>query len=148
MIEIKNKTLIIDGKSAPIKDVNMIQSAKGKLYFSNKFVEVSKNSYEINDVYKILKNVGITNFVLVDKVIVNAENIKSLYIQYYQYAGLSIFQCDKANAEMCMLCINCKNGRSETISFSSAKEAEKCYHILDNAVADIKSSQIYNNQEQ
>ena len=145
MIEIKNDNLIIDKKSTPIKEINMIQSAKGKLYFSNKIVEIADGYYSIYGVYNLLKKAGFTNFVYLDNVVVNAENINSLHINYYQFAGLSIFQSNKENAEMYMLVMNCKNGKSETISFSSAKEVEKCYHILDNVVSDIKSSQIYNN---
>lgn len=142
MLEVKNNNLIIDDKKRAIDEINMIQSAKGKLYFSNNIVEISQNSYDINEVYKTLQSAGLNNFVLYDNVIVNANNVESVYFKYFQYAGISIIQCDKANAEMCMLVLNCKNGISETISFRTDKEAEKCYHVIDNAITTLKNAQI------
>ena len=145
MIEIKNDNLIIDNKSTPINQINMIQSAKGKLYFSNSIVEISKESYDINEVFATLQAAGLKDFILIDNVIVNIENVESMYIKYFQYAGISIFQCDKENAEMYMLVLNCKNGRTENIFYRSSKEAEKSYHILDNAIIDYKTTLVNSN---
>ena len=140
MLEIKNDNLIIGKKSTSIDEINMIQSAKGKLFFSNSIVEISKDAYDINEVYNELKKAGYSNFVLLDNAIVNVENINEVYIKYYQYAGISIFQCNKENAEMYMVVIACKNGKSETISFSSEIEAEKCCDLLNTALNNFKSN--------
>lgn len=142
MIEIKNDNLIIDKKTTPINQINMIQSAKGKLYFSNSIVEISEKPYDINEVYEKLQSAGCSNFVLIDNVIINVSNVDSTYIKYFQYAGISIFQCDKKNAEMYMLVLNCKNGRAENIFYRSAKEAEKAYHKLDDSIIDFKTAQL------
>ena len=143
MIEINGNMLFIDEKSTQIENINIIKSIKNKLYFSNNIVEISPKSHNIDEVYSVLQQAGLSNFVLINNAIVNASNIESMYIKYYQYAGLSILQCEKGNAEMCNLILCCKNGKEETISFPTTKEAEKCYHILDAAVADIKNRQVY-----
>ena len=144
MIEVKNNNLIIDEKKYSINEINMIQSVNGKLYFSNNIVEISKNPYDINELHKKLTDAGFSNFELFNNSVVNVENIDSMYIKYFQFAGISIFQCDKKHAEMFMLVMNCKNGKAETISFRTAKEAEKCYHILDNAIIDFKNNNFNN----
>ena len=141
MIEIKNDNLIIDKKTTPINQINMIQSAKGKLYFSNSIVEISDKPHDSNELYNKLQSAGCSNFVLIDNVIVNVANIESSYMKYFQYAGISIFQCNRENAEMYMLVLNCKNGRAENILYRSAKEAEKAYHKLDDAIIDFKTAQ-------
>ena len=142
MVEIKNNNLIIDGKSTPIDEINMIQSAKGKLYFSNNIVEISKESHDIKELNNIFQQAGLTNFVLIDNVIVNTENVSDIYVKYFQYAGISIFQCNKENAEMYMLVMTCKNGKAETISFSSIEELEKYRNIIENSIANLKSLQM------
>lgn len=142
MLEVKNNNLIIDDKTRAIDEINMIQSAKGKLYFSNSIVEISENSYDINEVYKKLQSASSNNFVLIDNAIVNVNNIESLHKKYFQYAGISIIQCDRENYEMCMVVLNCKNGSSETISFRSEKEADDCCEIINKAIADLKAEQI------
>ena len=79
---------------------------------------------------------------VIDNVIVNTENVSDIYVKYFQYAGISIFQCNKENAEMYMLVMNCKNGKAETISFSSIEELEKYRNIIENSIANLKSSQM------
>lgn len=142
MIKIKNNILTIDKKSTNIDEINMIQSVKDKLYFSNNIVEISPKPYDINLLHKNLVEAGLENFILLDNVIVNLDNVVSLYIKYFQYAGISIFQCNKEDAEMYMLAINCRNGKTETISFRTWAEAEKCYHTLDKALTDLRNSQV------
>ena len=89
-----------------------------------------------------LVRTGIKNFVLIDNVIVNTENVSDIYVKYFQYAGISIFQCNKENAEMYMLVMTCKNGKAETISFSSIEELEKYRKTIENSITNLKSSQM------
>ena len=142
MLEVKNNNLIIDDKTRAIDEINMIQSAKGKLYFSNSIVEISENSHDINEVYKKLQSAGFNNFILLNNVIVNVDNIDSLQRKYFQYAGISIIQCDKENYEMCMLVLNCKNNSSENISYGSCEDMEKDYNAIHNAMIDLKNDQL------
>ena len=143
MIEINDNNLVVDGKQMPIEKINIIKLIKNKLYLSNNIVEISPKSYKLDEVVAALQEAGLTNFVKIENAIVNAGNVESMYIKYYQYAGISIFQCEKYNADMCNLVICCKNGKEETISFSSSKEAEKNYHILDSVVTEIKNKQVF-----
>lgn len=143
MLEVKDNKLIIDGITKDFKDINLINSKGDSVYFSNNMVERIKiYPYTVQEVYETLSNAGINSFWLVNNTIINLNNIERVYIKYYQYAGLSIIETLKANAETCFVNIVCKNGKTEAISFSSDKEAEKFYHELDNKIIDVKSEQI------
>ena len=143
MLEVKDNKLIIDGIVKDLKDVNLINSKSNAIYFSNNMVERIKSyPYSIEEVYKVLENSGINTFWLVNNTIINLNNIERVFIKYYQYAGLSIVETLKENAETCFVNIVCKNGKTETISFSSDKEAEKFYHELDNKIINLKSEYI------
>ena len=143
MLEVKDNKLIIDGIVKDLKDVNLINSKSNAIYFSNNMVERIKSyPYSIEEVYKVLENSGINTFWLVNNTIINLNNIERVFIKYYQYAGLSIVETLKENAETCFVNIVCKNGKTESISFSSDKEAEKFYHELDNKIINLKSEYI------
>ena len=73
MINIKNNVLTIDGNSKPIKDINIIQSINGKLYYSNRIVEISKNPCDIKELHKEFQENGLDNFVLLENIILNIE---------------------------------------------------------------------------
>ena len=137
MLEVKDNKLIIDGIVKDLKDVNLINSKSNAIYFSNNMVERIKSyPYSIEEVYKVLENSGINTFWLVNNTIINLNNIERVYIKYYQYAGLSIVETLKENAETCFVNIVCKNGKTESISFTNSSDV-----ILFNfAISNIDAS--------
>jgi len=143
MIEVKNNNLIIDGVSKSLKDINIINCKGNAIYFSNNMVErIKEYPYTIEEVYNAITTAGYNGFWLVNNTLININNIEKVFIKYYQYAGLSIVESSKANAETCFVNIVCKNGKTESISFSSDKEAEKFYNDLDNKIIDIKQTEV------
>lgn len=143
MLELKNNKLIIDGVEKNLKDINLIIGNENTISFSSNLVErIKEYPYSILDLYAELTKTGLKSFWLTNNKIINLNNIERVYIKYYQYAGLSIIETIKSNAEKCNVNIVCKNGKTESVSFSSDKEAEKFYHELDNKIMDIKSEQI------
>ena len=144
MIKIEDNKIIIDKVVKNLNDVNLIIGNDNTISFSSNLVErIKEYPYSISDLYTELTKAGLKSFWLINNKIINLNNIERVYIKYYQYAGLSIIETIKANAETCNVNIVCKNGKTETISFSSDKEAEKFYHQLDDKITDMKSEQIY-----
>jgi len=143
MIEVKDNEIIIDGVVKYLNNVNLIKSENDSVYFSSNIVErIKKYPYNIKEVYKQINNAGLTNFWLTNNTIINLNNIESVHIKYYQYAGLSIIETSKLNAEKCFVNMVCKNRKIESIGFSSDKEAEKFYHELDDKLIEIKTAQL------
>ena len=142
MVEIKNNALIIDGETKNLNNINIINGKNNFVYFSNNMLERIKNyPYSIEEVYSQIEKSGLKNFWFVNNTIINVNNILKVYIEYYQYAGLSIIKSSKTNAETCFVKIECVNGKTESISFSSDKEAEKFYHELDNKIINLKNTE-------
>ena len=142
MVEIKNNALIIDGETKNLNNINIINGKNNFVYFSNNMLERIKNyPYPIEEIYALIKKAGLNNFWFVNNKIININNIQKVYIKYYQYAGLSIIESLRINAETCVVNIECVNGRTESISFSSDKEAEKFYHELDNRIIESKCTE-------
>lgn len=142
MLEIKDNKIIVDGIEREIDKINMINLSRNYLSFSSKISDCVKYEGDINSVYQLLTNENLNGFLLQGDNIINLNNIISLHIEYYQYAGISIHKSSMANAELCLLALNCKNGKKETIAFRTHKEAEKCYHEIDGALSDIRNKEV------
>ena len=84
MIEIKNDQLNIDGKKISLNDINIIHQVQNNLHLSNSIVEFAKN-HEVKEVFEKLTENELNNFILINRSIVNLDNVKSAYIKYYQY---------------------------------------------------------------
>lgn len=139
MLEVKDNKLIIDDTVKDLKDINLINGKNNNVYFSDNMLERIKiYPYSVEKVHLALLNAGLNDFWLVNNTIINLNNIERVYIKYYQNAGVSVVESSKANAATCFVNIVCKNGRTESISFSSDKEAEKFYHLIDDKIADMK----------
>ena len=142
MIEIKNNVLKINEIAKPVKDINIIKVVKDSVCLSNRMVDSVECDCKIEDLYQKFIDAKLNNFVLSNNTIINLENIKSLYIKNYQYAGISIYQCEKEHAELCLLVFVCKNGRNEIMPFSTFKEAEHWYHEIDTLITDYKNKEV------
>ena len=148
MLEIKNNNLIIDGKAKSLNDINVINgNEKTVCIFVNMLVGVKKHDCSIKDLHKQLVEAGYNNFMLTNNAIINLNNIENMYIKYYQYAGISILESSKANAELCLLNLVCKNGKTESMSFNSNKEADKVYRTINDKLIDFKNAQANCNQK-
>lgn len=141
MLKIKDNKIIVDGIKREIDKINMINLSRNYLSFSNRIFDCVKYEDDINSVYQLLTNANLNGFLLQGNNIINLNNVVSLHIEYYQYAGISIHQSSMANAELCLLALNCKNGKKETIPFRTHKEAEKCYHEIDGALSDLRNKE-------
>lgn len=142
MLEIKEDKIIADGLEKDIDKIVVVNWSKDYLSFSSRIADCVKYEKGIESFYEELTNAGLTGFVLVDNNIINLNNINSLHIEFYQYAGISIHKCSQANAELYHLNLVCKNGRKETIPFRTFKEAEQCYHKIDTALADLRNKEV------
>ena len=141
MIKINKDKIVADGLEKEIDKIVVINWSKNYLSFSSRIADCVKYEKGIEAFYEELNNAGLTGFVLVDNNIVNLNNIASLHIEFYQYAGISIHQSSKENAELYHLSIVCKNGRKETIPFRTFKETEQCYHAIDAALTDLRNNE-------
>ena len=143
MIEIKNNQLVIDGFKISLNDINIIHQVKNNLHLSNSIIEFAKD-IEIKDVFKVINN-SENNFILINKAIVNLDNVESASIKYYQYAGISIYECEKKHAELYVLRLLCKDGNTETISFRTLEEVQKYYQELQNRLSELKTKETLSN---
>jgi len=143
MLEVKDNKLKIGKTVKDLKDVNLINGKEKSISFSNNMLErITEYPYTLDEVYSVLTNAGLQNFWLVNNTIVNLNNVEDVKIKYYQYAGLSIVESTKENAETCFINIICKNGKTESISFSSVKEAEYFNNTLTSLLFELKNSQL------
>lgn len=140
-LDIKDGKILVEGFEREIDKINMINLSREYLSFSSKISDCVKYEDDINSVYQLLTNANLNGFLLQGNNIINLNNINSLHIEYYQYAGISIHQSSMENAELCLLALNCKNGKKETIPFRTNKEAEKCYHEIDIALTDLRNKE-------
>lgn len=141
MIKINEDKIIADGLEKDINKIVVVNWSKNYLSFSSRIADCVKYEKGIEAFYEELTNAGLTGFVLVDNNIINLNNIASLYIEFYQYAGISIHQSTKANAELYHLNLVCKNGKKETIPFRTFKETEQCYHEIDAALTELRNKE-------
>ena len=144
MIEIKKNKIIVDGIEKEINKINVINLSRNYLSFSGRIADCVKYENDINSVYEKLTEAKLSGFLLIGNNIVNLNNITSLHIEYYQYAGISIHKCSPGNAEMYLLALVCKNGIKETIAFRTHKEAEQCYHEIDTALTQLRNEEAAN----
>jgi len=142
MIEIKKDKFIINGNEKMLKNVNIIKTEKDGLCFSNRFTDCVDCEYDTNDLYQSIVGAGLKGFMMANDVIVNLNNVESMFIKYYQLAGISIHACKQDHADLCLLTLVCKNGRTESIPFNTHKEAEKCYHEIDSKLSDLKNEEV------
>lgn len=140
MIEIKGNKLKIDGKVMDLDEVNIIHQVKNNLHLSNSIVEFAQN-LDIKELFEKLKEKGFHNFILVNKALVNINNVDSLKIKYYQYAGISIYECEKKHAELYVISLECKDGKTESISFRTLAETEKYYQELDAKLTELNNKE-------
>ncbi|MBQ8615364.1 MAG: hypothetical protein IJ415_02240 [Clostridia bacterium] len=141
MIKIEQDKIIFDGLEKDIEDINVINISKNYLCFSSRIADCVKYDKDIDSFYQELTKAKLSGFALIENNIINLNNVISLHIDFYQYAGISIHQCSKENAELYHLNLVCKNGRKETIPFRTFKEAEKCYHGIDIALTDLRNKE-------
>lgn len=141
MVEIKNDQLIIDDKKLDLTDVNIIHQVQNNLHLSNNIVEFAQNQ-DVKEVFKKLSQHGYNNFMLINRAIVNLANVESAIIKYFQYAGISIYECEKKHAELHVISLNCKNGKTESISFRTFAEAEKFHQEINKKLAEKNAQTI------
>ena len=142
MIKIKKDKIIFDGLEKNIEDINVINISKNYLCFSSRIADCTKYDKDINTFYGEITKAGLSGFSLIENNIINLNNVLSLHIEFYQYAGISIHKSSKENAELYHLNLVCKNGKKETIPFRTFKEAEHCYHEIDGALADLRIKEV------
>lgn len=140
MIEIKNNQLIVDGFKIDLNEINVIHQVKNNLHLSNSIVEFAQN-LDIKELFEMLKEKGLINFILVNKALVNINNVASLKVKFYQYAGISIYECEKKHAELYVISLECKDGKTESISFRTLAETEKYYQELDAKLTELKNKE-------
>ena len=141
-LDIKDGKILVEGFDREIDKINMINLSREYLSFSSKISDSHKYNGDINSVYQLLIDANIKGLLLQGNNIINLNNVVSLYIDYYQYAGISIHKSSMANAEMCLLTLVCKDGKKESIPFRTHKEAEKCYHEIDGALSDLRNKEV------
>ncbi|MBR4998263.1 MAG: hypothetical protein IKY10_00130 [Clostridia bacterium] len=141
MIEIKKDKIFADGIERHIDNVNLINFSRNYLSFSGRIGDCVKYDKTIEVFYQELTQKGLTGFVLLNNDIVNLNNIVSVDIEFYQYAGISIHKTSKENAELYHLNFVCKNGKKETIPFRTYKEAEECFKAVNKALKNIKNEE-------
>ena len=141
MLEIKQDKIIVDGVIKEINKMNVINLSRNYLSFSSNIADCTPYDKDINSFYTELLNAGYNNLLLFDNNIINLNNIMSLHIEFYQYAGISIHKCSQANAELYHLNLVCRNGKKETIPFRTFKEAEECYYVIDTALTQLRNGE-------
>ena len=141
MLEIKKDKIIADGLEKNYDRITVMNIARGYLFFSGGIADCVPYDKKLSDVYESLQNAGVKGFILQDDNIINLNNINSIDIEFYQYAGISIHKCSKEHAELYHLNIVCKNGKIETIPFRTYKEAENLQLALNNALTDLNNEQ-------
>lgn len=139
MVEVKNNKLMIDGSKTALDQINVIHQVGDNLHVSNSIVEFAKN-VSIKDVYKQVSKAN-GNFMLINRAMVNLDNVESVGIKYYQYAGISIYECDKKNAELYTLSLQCANGKTEAISFKTLLEVQKAFRQLKLKLVELKNNE-------
>lgn len=145
MLRIEDSKIIANGVEREINKINIMNLSKRYLSFSNKIADCVEYDKDMKSFYQELLNAGHQGLLLIDNNIINLNNILSLHIEFYQYAGISIHKSSKENAELYHLNIVCKNGRKETIPFRTFKEAEQCYHEIDLALSQLRNEEVVNN---
>jgi len=144
MIEIKDDKIVADGIERYINKINVITLSRNYLSFSGRIADCVKYEQDIDSFYKELINTGNKSFILFDNKIINLNNIDSMHIDFYQYAGISILKSSKTNADLYILILECNNGKNESIPFRTFKEAEHCCYFIDNALAKFKNEETTN----
>ena len=141
MIEIKKNKIIADGIERDIDNINVINYSRNYLSFSSRIADCAKYEKGIEAFYEELNNAGLIGFILHGNDIVNLNNVITLTIEFYQYAGISIHKTTKENAELYHLNLVCKNGRKETIPFRTYKEAEECFNFIGAALKQLNDQE-------
>ena len=141
-MEIKNNELKIEHKTKKLSDINVIRVARGYVYLSSSLVDCIQSELTISDIKDALNNAGIDEFYEVENMLINTDNIKNMFIKHYQYAGISIYQCEKDHSDLNVVNIVCKNGKTESVPFSTFREAEAFYHEVDSAICSYRSREI------
>lgn len=144
MIEINEEKIVVDGIERKMDNVNVITLSRDYLSFSGRIADCTKYEKDINSFYQELINSGCKGFMLFENNIINLNNIDSMHIDFYQYAGISIHKSSQSNADLYLLILTCKNRKKESIPFRTFKEAEQCYHEIDAALANLRSEEIIN----
>lgn len=138
MIKINEDKIIADGLEKDLSNINVINLSNKYLSFSSRIADCVKYEGDIESFYKKITNAGLNGYLLLGNNVINLNNVVSLHIEYYQYAGISIHKCSPEHAEMYLLTIECQNGKKETISFRTNKEAEQCYKEINSAFKQLK----------
>lgn len=141
-MEIKNNKLIIGDKTKNIEEINIIKAAKGGVYLSNNIVDFAECDLSLERLHEGIVRAGFENFHVVNNMIINIENIESMHIKYYQYAGISIYQSSREHSEFCLLNLVCRKGKIEVIPCSTPQEAEHWHHEIDTLVTDYKNKEV------
>ena len=142
IMEIKNNEIKIEHKVKKLSDVNVIKVSKGYVYLSSRLVDCIESNLTIDEIETALIDAEYNDFYKSDNMLINIENVKSMFIRHYQYAGISIYECNKNNSDLNIVNLVCKNGKNESIPFSTFKEAEAFYHDVDSAIIEYKSREI------
>lgn len=142
MLKINKDKIIADGMEKSYDNITVMTLARNYLSFSGGIADCVQYDGKIKDVYNALLDAGITGFILHDNNLININNIQSSCIDFYQYAGISIHQCSKDNAELYHLKLMCKNGKTETIPFRTFNEAEDLHFIINNALIELSSEEV------
>ena len=92
MIEIKKEKIRADGIERDIDNINVISYSRNYLSFSSRIADCAKYEKGIDSFYEELKKAGLKDFVLYGSEIINMENVLSVDMEFYQYAGISILK--------------------------------------------------------
>ena len=139
MIAVYNDKINIDNTIKNLNKINVIKGNEKSFYFSDNLVTgEGEFPYNIKHLHSVLQRAEKTNFILTENAIVNIQNVKEVVMEYFQYAGISIYKCCKKDAELYVVSLLCTNGKTESISYHSFKQAQACFNEINKNLKDVE----------